>query len=97
MSKKMTRGTHETRDCSHCGSLCDRDEVDVGVGVVHGPWGCANCGWSENPEYDCREDIRHDGDDRVLDQYGASHHVDRPGGLAVLVGANVQDRGATRS
>ena len=87
--------SRETCDCPHCGSACDRDSVDVGVGVIHGPWGCAHCGWSENPEYDCRESIRRDGDDRVLDQYGSSHHVDRIGGQAVLAEMNVQDRGAS--
>jgi hypothetical protein len=87
----------ETCNCPHCGSSCARDEVDVEVGVIYGPWGCANCGWSESPEYDCREGIRRDGDDRVLDQYGGSHHVDRPGGQAVLVEMNVQDRGATKT
>ncbi|HYC44496.1 MAG TPA: hypothetical protein VED01_03330 [Burkholderiales bacterium] len=39
--------------CPECGSECDRDSVDVGVGVIHGPYGCLGCGWSENAEYDC--------------------------------------------
>ena len=86
----------ETCDCPHCGEPCDRDSVDVGIGVIHGPWGCANCGWSSSPEYDCRDGIRRDGDDRVFDQYGGSHHVTRPGGIAVIAGVNVEDRGAVR-
>jgi transcription elongation factor Elf1 len=40
--------------CPECGSTnCSRDEVDVGVGIMYGPWGCSSCGWSEyepNPE-----------------------------------------------
>jgi len=88
--------TRDHEDCPHCGAACDREEVDVGVGVIHGPLGCRDCGWSEWPEYDSRDGVRCDGDDRVLDQYGVSHHVDRPGGVAVLVGLNVRDRGAPR-
>jgi transcription elongation factor Elf1 len=84
----------ETCDCPHCGSPCDRDQVDVDVGVIYGPWGCANCGWSSNPEYDSRGGIRHDGADRVFDQYGGSHHVERLSGKAVLAGVNLNERGA---
>ena len=36
----------ETCDCPHCGEACDREEVDVGVGTVYGPWRCPGCGWS---------------------------------------------------
>ena len=79
--------------CPHCESDCAREEVDIGVGIMTGPWGCPNCGWSDNPVYDCREGIRKDGDDRVLDQYGVSHHVTREGGLNVLAGGNVANRG----
>jgi len=41
-------------DCPKCGEECDRDSVDVGVGVIHGPYGCG-CGWSEEPRYDASE------------------------------------------
>ena len=38
-------------DCPLCGERdLDRDSVDVGVGVIHGPYGC-QCGWSEDPKY----------------------------------------------
>lgn len=40
--------------CPKCGEDCDRDEVDVGVGVIYGPYGCW-CGWSEDPRYDCSD------------------------------------------
>lgn len=34
--------------CPLCASpIADRPEVDVGVGVIHGPWHCFDCGWSE--------------------------------------------------
>lgn len=38
--------------CEKCETSCERDEVDVGVGIIYGPWGCPNCGWSEDPKYD---------------------------------------------
>ena len=41
-------------DCPKCGEGCSRDEVDVGVGVICGPYGCI-CGWSEDPTYDSSE------------------------------------------
>lgn len=84
-------------NCPHCKESCDRDSVDIGVGVIDGPWGCSNCGWSEYEEYDSREGVRRDGENRVFDQYGSSHHVDRLGGAAVLVELNVNDRGATKA
>lgn len=40
--------------CENCGEEAERESVDVGVGVIHGPWGCYACGWSEDPKYDCR-------------------------------------------
>ena len=35
-------------NCPKCGAPCDRDEVDIGVGVQCGPWGCYDCGWPES-------------------------------------------------
>ena len=85
-----------SKDCPCCGSSCDREHVDVEVGVIYGPWGCGECGWSENPEYDSREGTRRDGDDRVFDQYGVSHHVSRLDGMAVVAGLNVHRRGMVK-
>lgn len=42
-------------NCPKCNEDCCRDEVDVGVGVIYGPYGCGYCGWSEAPEYDSSE------------------------------------------
>lgn len=36
--------------CPHCGSEAWREDADVGVGIIYGPWGCS-CGWSEWDEY----------------------------------------------
>lgn len=41
--------------CEACGEDCYRESVDVGVGVLHGPFGCPRCGWSEDPDYDSSE------------------------------------------
>lgn len=38
-------------NCPKCGEECERDSVDVGVGVIYGPYGCI-CGWSEDSRYD---------------------------------------------
>lgn len=38
--------------CPRCGSEhIDRDEVDIGVGVQYGPYGCYECGWTEGVTY----------------------------------------------
>lgn len=37
----------EPLKCPKCGEMCDRDEVDIGVGIQYGPWGCNYCGWAE--------------------------------------------------
>ncbi len=44
-------------NCPECGSACGRDEVDNGVAVLCGPWGCG-CGWSEDEAY--RHSDEHD-------------------------------------
>lgn len=60
--------------CPKCGERCDRDSVDVGVGVIHGPYGCACCGWSESEEYDLsggRDPLDDKGG--AIDQWGGYH------------------------
>ena len=58
--------------CPKCG--CDdlwREEADVGVGIIYGPYGCPECGWSESSAYDLSEGA--DGIDEnggVTDQWG---------------------------
>jgi hypothetical protein len=59
--------------CEECGGDCYRDEVDVGVGVIYGPWGCPGCGWSESSIY---THPQHKG----FDQYGSYHPLDDPTG-----------------
>lgn len=33
--------------CPKCGTACERDEADVGIGTIGGPWGCPACHWFE--------------------------------------------------
>ena len=63
-------------DCPKCGNRCDRDEVDVEVGVIYGPYGCYNCGWSEDSRYDSSE-----GESIAQKEYGNDYIVDSRGGL----------------
>lgn len=83
----------ETCRCPHCTTDCLRESVDVGIGVIYGPWGCPNCGWSEDDKYDSRTGVVRDGDSRVFDPYGVSYHVTRSDGQGVLNGYNVTNRG----
>lgn len=64
--------------CPKCGEDCCRDSVDVGVGIMHGPWGCS-CGWSESEEYDLssgKSPVDEKGG--VIDQYGGYHPTGSP-------------------
>lgn len=60
--------------CQKCGEECIRDSVDIGVGIIHGPYGCECCGWSEDEEYDLSEG-KNPVDEKggVIDQYGGYH------------------------
>lgn len=31
--------------CPRCGETLECDEVDVGVGIIRGNWGCPACHW----------------------------------------------------
>ena len=45
--------SEETRDCPYCGTPCDADFCDVGVGMIQcGPYHCFGCGASEIGPYD---------------------------------------------
>ncbi|MGR3783094.1 MAG: hypothetical protein ACU0DT_17750 [Albimonas sp.] len=60
--------------CPKCGGETHQDSVDVGVGIIHGPRGCIECGWSEAPEYDL-SDGQDPLDERggARDQFGGYH------------------------
>lgn len=55
--------------CPRCGEECQRDSANVGVGILYGPWGCPNCGWSEWEEYDRSNKGRR----TRSDQYGGTY------------------------
>ncbi|MEU4558401.1 hypothetical protein AB0F72_08425 [Actinoplanes sp. NPDC023936] len=57
--------------CPNCGVMCDRDEADVGVGIIYGPWGCY-CGWSERAEYNLLDGPKLTPDGYELDQWGGA-------------------------
>jgi hypothetical protein len=44
-------------NCPKCCHECERDSVDIGVGIIYGPWGCGGCGWSEDPRFDSSEGV----------------------------------------
>lgn len=39
-------------NCAKCNEPCDQESVDIGVGIIYGPWGCSWCGWSSDSDYD---------------------------------------------
>lgn len=58
--------------CPKCGGKeLHREEADVGIGIIYGPYGCPGCGWSEDEKYDLSEG-RNPIDEKggVLDQFG---------------------------
>lgn len=59
LSDPPNKDSQDKMLCPECGSTCYRDEVDVEVGVIKGPWGCP-CGWSEDERYSHNPDARYD-------------------------------------
>lgn len=50
-SENLTQdqGLTDQDPCPNCGAhMLQRIEVDIGVGIQYGPWGCYQCGWSED-------------------------------------------------
>ncbi len=56
-------------NCLRCGTPASRDEVDNGVGIQVGPFGCP-CGWSEDADYDVSDGPRLDEHGNQIDQWG---------------------------
>ena len=63
--------------CPKCGGECWRESVDVGVGVIYGPLGCPDCGWSEYAEYDNSEETQYTEAGYYADQWGCVHPMIR--------------------
>lgn len=36
--------------CPRCGAPCERYDVDIGVGILYGPWFCTQCAYNEDDE-----------------------------------------------
>lgn len=85
--------TDDQKLCPKCG--CDelwRDEVDVGVGIIYGPWGCPDCGWSESEQYDLsegRDPIDEKGG--VTDQFGGYYPPENSVALAYRLARDVEN------
>lgn len=67
-------------DCPKCGAReLWRDSVDVGVGFIHGPYGCSDCGWSESGAYDLSEgQDAFDEKGGMIDPFGGYYPPDNP-------------------
>lgn len=78
--------------CPKCGNEdCWRDSADVGVGIIFGPWGCPDCGWSEDSEYDLSEgQNRFDDKGGMIDQFGSYYP---PGNLIALATKKAYEHG----
>lgn len=67
--------------CALCGKACQRESVDVGVGIIHGPYGCAECGWSEDPFYDRSSGTspaqKQAGEEYFVNQYGVMQKIQK--------------------
>lgn len=59
----------EDPPCPGCGEEMSREEVDIGVGIIYGPYGCW-CGYSEYPKQPDRPGW-------WTDQWGVSHNINR--------------------
>ena len=57
--------------CPKCGNTdLHRNEADVGVGIIYGPYGCPSCRWSEHEEYDLSDGQNNEREGGFIDQYG---------------------------
>lgn len=72
-------------------AVSDRDSVDVGVGIIHGPYGCEECGWSEDSEYDL-SDEKDPLDEKggAIDQHGGYHPPGPPRALGLKLAKKME-------
>ncbi len=82
MRKANPTGERYRTGCPRCGDIVWRDDVDVGVGRIYGPYGCS-CGWSEDDEYDLTtRDAGPDEKGGYIDQWGGYHPAGSPTAMA---------------
>lgn len=79
--------------CPKCGGETHQDSADIGVGVIYGPRGCCECGWSEDGDYDL-SDGRSPLDEKggAIDQFGGYHP---PGSLTAAAFRLAEREGGT--
>lgn len=67
--------------CPKCSGECGQESADIGIGIIYGPMGCYECGWSEDSYYDVSEGTSEaqleDAPGRITDQFGMSHSKER--------------------
>jgi len=73
--------------CPKCGGSCYREEADVEVGIIYGPYGCCNCGWSEDSTYDCSAEWSRG--ERKRDPENPEFVVDPLGGMRRVKGRDL--------
>jgi hypothetical protein len=63
--------------CEKCGGETHQESADIGVGIICGPRGCVECGWSESEEYDQTIEANRQPDEKggYKDQFGWYHPV----------------------
>jgi hypothetical protein len=86
------------KQCPKCqNEELHRESADVGVGVIYGPWGCPQCGWSESEEYDLsggKSPIDEKGG--VTDQFGVYYPPENSVAMAYRLAAKMgKDDGST--
>lgn len=87
MSKHETMTTEG--ECPRCNEReLYREEADVGVGIIYGPWGCPMCGWSESEEYDLQFGGGVQDDGSYLDPYGGLTPKTNP--IAIMLAAEAK-------
>jgi hypothetical protein len=80
---------HSHEACPKCGGDTHQDSADIGVGVIYGPRGCVECGWSESEEYDMTIEANRKPDSKggYKDQFGGYH----PAGSTVAMAYRLAD------
>jgi hypothetical protein len=56
--------------CPKCSTQTFRESCHNGIMMIYGPYGCPECGWSENPEYDCSHGPIVTENGSIIDQWG---------------------------
>jgi hypothetical protein len=79
----MSYHDRSNEPCPKCSGETWQDSADVGVGVIYGPRGCTECGWSEDEAYDLSDGKSPvDAKGGAIDQFGGYHPAGSPIALA---------------